>query len=484
VNPLRSVRGKLGLALVVIVAGALGIVYFVVVPSYESSLTDTRLDRMEKNLRNIVSDAPPIYLSQEWVQQEAQPLAEARVVVLHRPVRNGPIVAISDSSPPHGTSLDVRDDPIATKALERYPQCRSDGEWRCLERGTVTRDGEVHAEVSYPLTEFVVVLLTAPLTAELDTVANLRQRMLLAGALATVFALVLGWALATLFARRIRRLDTAAARIADGGFDTPVVDTDPDELGQLARTFDRMRIRLASLERARAEFIANASHELRTPLFSLAGFLELLASEELDADTRADFMTAIRGQVTRLTKLATDLLDLSKLDAGKLAVATETVDLAQVGEVLATDFGPRVVTSGHTLELDMPVPVLAVADEARVLQIGRILVENAIVHTPAGTRIRVTAGSLGDTSVLAVEDDGPGIEHEAQSHIFDRFYRLDRSVASGSGLGLAIASELAALMGGRVELRSAPAATRFMLLLPADVADRAQPPARAPLLAR
>jgi signal transduction histidine kinase len=245
-----------------------------------------------------------------------------------------------------------------------------------------------------------------------------------------------------------------------------------------------MRIRLASLERARAEFIANASHELRTPLFSLAGFLELLASEELDADTRADFMTAIRGQVTRLTKLATDLLDLSKLDAGKLAVATETVDLAQVGEVLATDFGPRVVTSGHTLELDMPAPVFAVGDEARVLQIGRILVENAIVHTPAGTRILVAARGLGDASVLTVEDDGPGIEREAQSHIFDRFYRLDRSVASGSGLGLAIASELAALMGGRVELRSAPRATRFTLLLPSDVADRVQPPARAPLVAR
>jgi two-component system OmpR family sensor kinase len=142
------------------------------------------------------------------------------------------------------------------------------------------------------------------------------------------------------------------------------------------------------------------------------------------------------------------------------------------------------VTSGHTLELDVPDPVLAVGDEARVLQIGRILVENAIVHTPTRTRIRVTARGLGATSVLTVEDDGPGIEREAQSHIFDRFYRLDRSVASGSGLGLAIASELAALMGGRVELRSVPGATRFELLLPADVADRAQPPARAPLLAR
>jgi signal transduction histidine kinase len=297
-----------------------------------------------------------------------------------------------------------------------------------------------------------------------------------------VFALVLGWGLATLFARRIRRLDTAAARIADGHFETPIVDTDPDELGQLARTFDRMRVRLATLDRARAEFIANASHELRTPLFSLAGFLELLASEELDAETRGDFMTAIRSQVTRLTKLATDLLDLSKLDAGRLTVATESVDLAPLGELIATEFGPRVAASGHTLDVDVPASVPALADEERVLQIGRILVENAIVHTPPGTHIRVGAASDGGAARLVVSDDGPGIEREAQAHVFDRFYRLDRSVASGSGLGLAIARELATLMGGRLELASSPGATRFALVVPADAAERATPHERAPLL--
>src|SRR5690606_21881840 len=160
-----------------------------------------------------------------------------------------------------------------------------------------------------------VVMVSSSLANDLESVSVVRSRVIVAGALATLFAIVLGYALATLFARRIRRLEVAAARIADGRFDEPVVDRAPDELGQLARAFDRMRLRLASLERARAEFIANASHELRTPLFSLGGFLELLESEELDAETRAEFVTAMHNQVTRLTKLATDLLDLSKLDA-------------------------------------------------------------------------------------------------------------------------------------------------------------------------
>jgi signal transduction histidine kinase len=315
-------------------------------------------------------------------------------------------------------------------------------------------------------------MLSSPLENDLESVSVVRERVIVAGALATAFAIVLGYGLATLFARRIRRLDRAAARIADGHFGVAIVDTAPDELGQLARTFERMRVRLASLERARAEFIANASHELRTPLFSLAGFLELLASEELDADTRADFIAAIRSQVARLTKLATDLLDLSRIDAGRLSVATESLDLAHLGELLATEFGPRASVSGHVLEADLAEAAPALGDEERVMQIGRILVENAIVHTPAGTLVRLSAGTGDRGARLSVADDGPGIAAEAQSHVFDRFYRLKGTLASGSGLGLAIASELAALMGGRLELESTAGSTRFTLVLPADAADR------------
>ena len=101
------------------------------------------------------------------------------------------------------------------------------------------------------------------------------------------------------------------------------------ELGALAAAFERMRVRLAHLDDARREFVANASHELRTPLFSLAGFLELLDDEELDEATRREFLASMREQVDRLTKLASDLLDLSRLDSGRLTVECEPVDLAR-----------------------------------------------------------------------------------------------------------------------------------------------------------
>jgi two-component system OmpR family sensor kinase len=184
----------------------------------------------------------------------------------------------------------------------------------------------------------------------------------------------------------------------------------------------------------------------------------------------------MREQVSRLTKLATDLLDLSRLDAGRMTVISETVDLAVVGELLGTEFGPRAASTRHELEVSVS-GVFANADEERVLQIGRILIENAIVHTGPGSTIRLSTEADGRAARLVVTDDGAGIPSEARQQIFERFYRLDGTVASGSGLGLAIARELAELMGGRIEVESGRGATRFALVLPAEAGDRGREPA-------
>jgi signal transduction histidine kinase len=283
-----------------------------------------------------------------------------------------------------------------------------------------------------------------------------------------VFAVLLGYAGASAFARRIRRLEHAADRIAAGRFDEAVVDHGSDELGQLARSFERMRLRLAHLDRARGEFIANASHELRTPLFSLGGFLELLDDGDVDPETRDEFLAQMREQVDRLTKLATDLLDLSRLDAGRLTVVSEPVDLGELTDTLAAEFRARAATFAHGLERAPEQGVLALGDGERALQIGRILVENALVHTPAGTTVRVSSARDGGRATLTVANDGPGIPRDAQQQVFERFYRLDGAKASGSGLGLAIARELAEVMDGRIELESRDGWTRFALALPAE----------------
>ena len=240
-----------------------------------------------------------------------------------------------------------------------------------------------------------------------------------------------------------------------------------DEVAQLARTFDRMRVRLANLDHARREFIANASHELRTPLFALGGFLELLADEDLDEGTRRDFLETARGQVDRLTRLATDLLDLSRLDAGQLGLEAEPVDVAAAARELVEGFQALAETSGHELRLGAIADVAATGDEQRVLQIGRSLIENALRHTPRGTAVTVETAPRGALATLVVRDEGPGIPPEDQEQLFERFYRGEGSAAHGSGIGLAISRELAVRMGGDIELSSVPRDTRFTLVLPA-----------------
>jgi signal transduction histidine kinase len=310
-----------------------------------------------------------------------------------------------------------------------------------------------------------VYLVSAPLEDQEASIELVTRRMLAAAAVALGVALVLGYTAAAFHARRIRRLERVADAIARGRFDEPVIDHGDDELGELARAFDRMRVQLAQLDTARKEFIANASHELRTPLFSLGGFLELMTDEELDDSTRTEFLETMREQVDRLAKLATDLLDLSRVDAGKLRVERERVDLGDTARVLVDELRALAETSGHPLELDLDGNAAAFGDEERVLQIGRALAGNALAHTPPGTRVVVRTRDDGEHALLVVEDDGPGIAPEHRDRVFDRFYRVEGGLASGSGLGLAIAHELAELMGGRVTLESRPGRTVFAVQL-------------------
>ena len=362
---------------------------------------------------------------------------------------------ITDSA--EGSPGELARDPVALAAAQSGAA-----------RGRTTRGGVEVGEAAVQLFTGDVLLLSAPLTDQLETVDVVKQRLLIATLAALLVAGVIGSWAAGVHARRIGRIERAAERIAEGHFDEPLVDTGEDELGQLAASFDRMREQLQQLDQARKEFVANASHELRTPLFSLAGFLELLADEDLDEPTRAGFLATTREQVERLTRLATDLLDLSRLDAGHLHVERVEVSLDEVVQTLGEELAPIADATGHALVVDASSDAWALADEERTLQIGRALAGNALAHTPAGTTVTLAAREAADGRVvLEVLDDGPGIPLDQQKRIFERFYRVDTANAHGSGLGLAIAREVAGLMGGSVFLRVEPGVTAFVLALPA-----------------
>jgi two-component system OmpR family sensor kinase len=450
VNPLRSVGARLSAALATVVLGALAVVWVALVPTLDHRLVAGRLSELAGSARGVIRVTGQTPMSQDSVD-EASTGADARVVYF-KPLAPGTLLPFFDSSRLL-SSADVAQDPVALRAA------RTPG----VQRARVERGGDAYAEVALADGAGNVLLFSAPLRPTLKDVALVQSRLLWSGLVALAVALIGGFAAASIFARRIRRLERAAERIAAGDFAQPVVDRGRDEVGELAAAFDRMRERLARVDDARREFIANASHELRTPIFSLGGFVELLRDEDLDEPTRQEFLETMTEQVERLSKLATDLLDLSRLDAGPMRLTVEPVELAAVAKDLGEEFAAVARRLDHPLETDVAGGGVGLGDEERVLQIGRALVDNALLHTPTGTTVRIVARG----AELSVEDAGPGIPPEQQERVFARFSRLEGSRASGTGLGLAIARELAERMGGGVGLESRPGRTVFTLRLAA-----------------
>jgi signal transduction histidine kinase len=473
----NSVRNRLALLIFVITAAAVGFIYLYVVPQLRSSLTAEKLRRLEQ-----VAGAQSAQLSDAMTARVSQ----ARLRELTRAIdqRTGARVTVLGVRP--GTAGPEPSFVVADSELERtavtpsYPAAGAAAAAGPIASAVESVGGVRRGETAVALSEdgdsrWIAVFSTDLADVE-DNVALIRRQILIAGSIALLAALGAGWLVAGAHSRRLRRLEAAAEKVADGDFTTTIPVDSGDEVGQLAVTFNEMQKRLAVLDSARKEFIANASHELRTPISSLSGFVELLDEEDPDPEARAEFLRTMREQVDRLTKLTVDLLDLSKLDADALEMRREPVQLADVARRVAAEFGPTADRHRTGITIGDGLGAVALADPDRVAQIMRILIDNVLTHTPEGTAIKVgtvTAeeGAPNDSASVVVTDDGPGIEARARERVFERFYTGDE--VSGSGLGLAIARELAVRMQGSLELRSRRGRTEFELRLPAASVVRA-----------
>ncbi len=336
--------------------------------------------------------------------------------------------------------------------------------------GITTVDGRPRIEAAQVFTLPTGQRLVLSVWQDIDdiqrTVDIARQRILVAGIGGASIALLLGVWVTTRLTRRIRTLEAGARKVARGDFTAQFPGEGSLELSQLARALDEMQSQLAELETARRRFIATASHELRTPLSTLQGFLELLEDDDLPAERRREFVMHASQQAQRLGKLASDLLDLSRLDVGSVKVRREPVDVGLLLEGLITEFRAVSAQDGTIMRREVdPRAETALIDGDRVLQLLRALVDNALTHTPPGTPIVVAAKRAGARVEFTVEDAGPGIPPAHQREMFEAFVTSDET--RGSGLGLAISRELARRMQGDLTVTSGPGSTVFTLSLPA-----------------
>src|SRR5215217_1391194 len=415
----RSLTAKLTLLFFAITALAFAVVIFVFLPRLETRLQEQQVNDLTKVVKSSAPELERLMntdLTGSSLDDSVARLADrtnTRVTVLGVQRSSfGPeqfyVITDSNTDPRVRPNLE-----LARAALARPGPSQS---------ARTNEMGQVAQALTYRNRADWIAIYQRPFDEAAAAVHSVRSRLLLASAVALVVAGLAGFFLSRVIAQRVRAVERAARDLAAGRPTEPLPVTSDDELGNLARAFNEMQVKLDAVDRARREFIANASHELRTPIFSLGGFVELMRDEEVD-------LGALAGEV-------------------------------------AGEFRPAISQRDAELDLQLPDdPVAAVCDRERVAQIMRILLDNALRHTPEGTHVTISAGRNNGQAEFAVSDSGPGVPEVSREQLFERFYTGDK--ASGSGLGLAIARELAERMNGRIALASRPGETTFSLELPA-----------------
>jgi signal transduction histidine kinase len=296
-------------------------------------------------------------------------------------------------------------------------------------------------------------------------------QFLLAGAVAAFIALFLARILARGMTQPLRDMAGAARRMARGDYGTIVQVRSRDEVGQLAAAFNRMAGEMEGLERLRRDLVANVSHELKTPISALRAHMEnLLDGVE---EPNPVLLEVMLQQADRLTRLVDQLLDLSRMESGDLALSLEPVQMGPLvdrvlGEVtVARPDRARTLAVRNDVAADLP-PVEA--DQERIHQVLFNLLDNAFRFTPDGGSVRVRAAVANGSCEVSVEDTGPGIPQEHLPLVFERFYRVDPSRSrddGGTGIGLAIARSIVEAHGGKIWAESAGGSgSTFRFVLP------------------
>ncbi|MBN9698380.1 MAG: HAMP domain-containing protein [Zoogloea sp.] len=293
---------------------------------------------------------------------------------------------------------------------------------------------------------------------------------LLVGGIAALFAVGISLWIARSLVAPIKQVAAATHRLAAGDYTERVKPSSSDEVGQLARDFNSLARALEANERMRRDFMADVSHELRTPLAVLRGELEAMEDGVRPLD--ADALPSLKAEVMNLTRLVNDLNELALADVGALVYRKAPLAVGEIVESTVGGFRERLMAGGLALQLDLAPGLRLAADESRLRQLFRNLVENTLRYTDPGGCLKVVARRDGDEVCIDFMDSAPGVPETLLPQLFERFFRgeISRNRATGgSGLGLAICRSIVEAHDGRISAHASPlggvwVALRFPIL--------------------
>lgn len=323
----------------------------------------------------------------------------------------------------------------------------------------------VMPDLSPPLTFNITV--SNPYTSRARTLERVRGTLYLTGLLALIASVAVGVLVARRFTIPLARLRRASSRLAHGQLDERAPRSTIVEVDDLAQQFNVMAdrlsesLRLLEADRDRLrEFVADVSHELRTPIAALRAFTELQRDGDIDEPTRREFLARSEEQISRLDWMSTNLLDLSRIDAGIFPLDVRSGDLRDPIRSVVEAHAELAEQRGVSLVIEVPAsPVIIRFDRERIVQLLTNLVGNGLKFTARGGEVVASLTDAPEGAIVLVRDTGPGITEAELPRVFERFFRgtnVGEARASGSGLGLAIVRSIVEMHGGTIDVASAP----------------------------
>ena len=329
--------------------------------------------------------------------------------------------------------------------------------------------------------DLALVFIAANSERVVGMLQEITQMFLLILVIALIGTLIVSYFLSSRMTRPLKTMANAAKEFAAGDFSVRVPeDNHCDEIDELATSFNNLARDLEQLEELTQGFIGNVSHEFKTPMTTISGFVDGMLDGTIPQDQQKKYLHIISEEVKRLSRMTMSMLAAAKIQSGELIISPVPFDFSEMASQILLSFEQKITAKNIEVDADLADRLMVMGDRDHVFRAVYNLVDNAVKFINEGGTLRVTAYPAGAFCEFSISNTGDGIAPEDIPHVFDRFYKTDRSRSrdrSGAGLGLYIVKNIINLHGGDISVRSDGGETEFSFTLP--LAPAAKPPKNA-----